>query len=110
MATTQFHSEDVTDLPGFQTFLADRRLARENQIPHFTRWVRRFLWHCGGDMRSVSPDSILTFRRTALTRTARASSVRPSRRRIASESVSSPARTSSKNSRDGSLTRFARPT
>ena len=33
MATTQFHSEDVTDLPGFQTFLADRRLARENQIP-----------------------------------------------------------------------------
>ena len=70
MATTQFHSEDVTDLPGFQTFLADRRLARENQIPHFTRWVRRFLWHCGGDMRSVSPDSILTFRRVLENETA----------------------------------------
>ena len=70
MATTQFHSEDATDLAGFQTFLADRRLAQENQIPHFTRWVRRFLWHCGGDMRSVSPDSILTFRRVLENETA----------------------------------------
>ena len=71
IATAQFHSEDVTDLPGFQTFLAGRRrLARESQIPHFARWVRRFLWHCGGDTRSVSSDSILTFRRVLENETA----------------------------------------
>ena len=70
MATTQTQAEDGTDLAGFQTFLADRRLARENQIPHFARWVRRFLWHCGGDTRNVSPDSILTFRRVLENETA----------------------------------------
>ena len=70
MATTQTQPEDATELAGFQTFLADRRLARENRVPHFARWVRRFLWHCGGDTRNVSPDSILTFRRVPENETA----------------------------------------
>lgn len=45
MATaTNCKKETITDLTELQVFLADRRLAPDNQIPHFVRWVRPYLF------------------------------------------------------------------
>ena len=48
---TRYRKEITTDLTGFQAFLADRRLARDNPIPYFVRWVERFLWQCHGQLQ-----------------------------------------------------------
>ena len=55
MATANYRKKTTTDLTEFQAFLADRRLARDNQIPYFVRWVERFLWHCHGRLRANTP-------------------------------------------------------
>jgi len=37
-----YRKENAADLTDFQEFLAERRLAREHQVPYFVRWVQRF--------------------------------------------------------------------
>ena len=59
---TGYKKEITTDLAGVQAFLAERRLARDNQIPYFVRWVERFLWHCHGQLQDLSHDAVLRFR------------------------------------------------
>ena len=69
-ATTPQLTEISADLAGFQTFLAERCLARDNQIPYFLRWVQRFLWHCHGQQQGLSCDAVLRFRRVLENETA----------------------------------------
>ena len=57
--TTSQTNEITADLAGFQASLAERRLARDSQIPHFLRWVQRFLWHWHGQQQGFSSNAVL---------------------------------------------------
>ena len=56
-------NQDALGLARFQAFLAEKRLARENQIPHLLRWVQHFLGHGHGQLDGLSADTVLSFRR-----------------------------------------------
>ena len=50
-----------TQLTGFMEWLRQRRLARENRIPHYARWVERFLRYRGTRPRETWQDSLRAF-------------------------------------------------